>query len=124
VVFAQYAMFVTPSLFLGPGSLFQVALVGLVGGAARSWGALAGAAAVVWLPSIVSDLVPGLPGIGQLTFALIFAVVALVLPRGLSGTWAAWVERRSAGRAAPGSVGRPPADPYEPVAQEDCATRP
>jgi branched-chain amino acid transport system permease protein len=97
VVFAQYNLIATPTLFLGPGSLFQVALVGLVGGTARTWGALAGAVLVVWLPSFVADLAPE-AGFSQLTFALLFVAVALFLPRGVSGTWARLVEARERGR--------------------------
>lgn len=92
-VYAQYNLFVNANLFLGAG-IFQVIVVALIGGAARAWGPLVGAAVAVTLTHELTDLADGRPGIGPLTFACAFLFLALVMPRGISGTWAAVVERR------------------------------
>jgi branched-chain amino acid transport system permease protein len=94
VVYAQYNLLTTADLFLGGTALFQVIVVALVGGTARPWGALVGSVLIVYLSKAVSDAANGRPGIGPLTFALVFIVIALAMPRGLSGTWAQMRQRR------------------------------
>lgn len=94
VVYAQYNLLTTPDLFLGGTALFQVIVVALVGGSARPWGTLFGAVIMVYISKTVTDLANGAPGIGPLTFAFVFVIIALVMPRGLSGTWAALMARR------------------------------
>jgi branched-chain amino acid transport system permease protein len=104
VVFAQYNLLATADLFLGATALFQVIVVALVGGAARPWGALVGSVLIVWLSNQITDLANGKPGIGPLTFAGVFVLMALVLPRGISGTWAAVADKRK--NAATGALSR------------------
>jgi branched-chain amino acid transport system permease protein len=94
VVYAQYNLLTTPDLFLGPTALFQVIVVALVGGSARPWGTLIGSVIMVYISKEVSDLANGAPGIGPLTFAFVFVIIALIMPRGISGTWNAIVARR------------------------------
>jgi branched-chain amino acid transport system permease protein len=103
VVYAQYNLLSTPDLFFGAVALFQVIVVALVGGAARPWGALVGALVVTYVASKASELSGGKPGVGPLTFAAIFLLMALLLPRGISGTWAAIADRRRGPVA--GSIG-------------------
>ena len=115
VVYAQYNLLTTPDLFLGPTALFQVIVVALVGGAARPWGTLLGALVMVYVSKTVSDLANGAPGIGPLTFAAVFVIIALVMPRGFSGTWAALVAKRQGFKggaiATPGvTIELPPRD--------------
>ncbi len=52
------------------------------------------------------------PGIGPLTFAAAFLVMALAMPRGISGAWATFVAAR---RSHPGGgvVEAPPPEPPE-----------
>jgi branched-chain amino acid transport system permease protein len=95
VVYAQYNLLTTADLFLGGTALFQVIVVALVGGTARPWGALVGSVVIVYVSKVVSDAADGRPGIGPLTFAFVFILMALAMPRGLSGTWAKFVERRT-----------------------------
>jgi branched-chain amino acid transport system permease protein len=100
VIFAQYNLLVNADLFLGAEVLFQLLVVALVGGAARPWGALAGALVITELSHYLSQAAGDRPGIGPLTFAAAFLVMALAMPRGISGAWAgrmaSWRSRRPA----------------------------
>jgi branched-chain amino acid transport system permease protein len=103
VIFAQYNLLVNADLFLGSEVLFQLLVVALVGGAARPWGALAGALVITELSHYLSQAVGGRPGTGPLTFAAAFVVMALAMPRGISGAWASgvasWRARHTAASA-------------------------
>jgi len=94
VVYAQYNLLTTADLFLGGTALFQVIVVALVGGTARPWGSLVGSVVIVYLSKAISDAANGKPGIGPLTFAVVFILMALAMPRGLSGTWAQLMDKR------------------------------
>jgi branched-chain amino acid transport system permease protein len=97
LIYAQYNLNVTTDLFLSTTALFQVSVVALVGGSMRSWGALAGGLIVVYLTQKAGDLSNGHAGLPDLTFAVLFLIIVLVMPRGISGTWAAvldWRHRR------------------------------
>jgi branched-chain amino acid transport system permease protein len=109
VVYAQYNLLTTPDLFFGSVALFQVIVVALVGGAARPWGALVGSLLITFLSAKATDLAGGRPGVGPLTFAAIFVIMALLLPRGLSGTWARYADRwrRRTGRGSTAADGAP-----------------
>jgi branched-chain amino acid transport system permease protein len=122
VVYAQYNLLSTPELFLGAVALFQVFVVALVGGAARPWGALVGSLFVTYVAAEASELSGGRPGVGPLTFAAIFLVMALLMPRGISGTWAALVERR--GTLAAGSLATASADELPPSTAEGTEVGP
>lgn len=129
VVYAQYNLLSTPDLFFSPVALFQVIVVALVGGAARPWGTLVGSVFVTYIAAKASDLSGAKPGVGPLTFAAIFLLMALLLPRGISGTWAALVDRRHdrlTGAAEPATTtGGPPAEDAETDgAEHDDAPRP
>lgn len=86
-IYAQYNLLVNADLFLGATTLFQVIVVALVGGSARPWGSLLGAVLVTELSHYVTKASNGRPGVAPLTFAGVFLVVALLVPRGLSATW-------------------------------------
>lgn len=86
-IYSQYNLLVNPDLFLGATTLFQVIVVALVGGSARPWGSLVGAVLVTELSYHVTKASNGRPGVAPLTFAAVFLVVALLVPRGLSATW-------------------------------------
>jgi len=103
VIYAQYNLRVNADLFLGATTLFQVIVVALVGGSARPWGSLLGGVAVTELAYYVTRASNGHPGISPLTFAGVFLVVALLVPRGLSATWDRWVQSRSHRPAEPGA---------------------
>ncbi|MCW2538401.1 MAG: braE1 [Frankiales bacterium] len=105
VIYAQYNLNVTTDLFLSTTALFQVSVVALAGGAGRAWGALSGAVIVVYLTQKAGDIANGHPGLPNLTFAVLFLIMALSLPRGLSGTWAMFADRRRRRLAGPlGSI--------------------
>jgi len=115
VVFAQYSLETTADLFLGGTALFEVIVIALVGGAARAWGSVVGAVVIVYVANAMSNAANGAPGIGPLTFAAVFVVIAVAMPRGLSGTWALLADRRR--RAAGGTLASPPAPAAEPEAR-------
>ena len=110
VIFAQYNLLVNADLFLGAEVLFQLLVVALVGGAARPWGALAGALVITELSHYLSQAAGDRPGIGPLTFAAAFLVMALAMPRGISGAWASrmasWRSRRPAAEGIEAGRGR------------------
>ena len=83
VIFAQYNLLVNADLFLGTEVLFQLIVVALVGGAARPWGTLVGALVMTELAQYLSNAAGDRPGIGPLTFAGAFLVMALAMPRGI-----------------------------------------
>lgn len=100
VVYAQYNLLTSADLFLGSTVLFQIVVVALAGGAARAWGPLVGSLAVVYISQEASDMANGRSGIGPLTFAAIFALMAFLMPTGISGTWEKlvnWATVRRAG---------------------------
>lgn len=97
VIYAQYSLEVSSDLFLSSTALFEIIVVALVGGAARVWGGFVGAIVIVLLSNEITSLANGAPGVGPLTFAGVFLLIALLMPRGLTGTWAQlveWAERR------------------------------
>jgi branched-chain amino acid transport system permease protein len=97
VIYAQYSLEVNSDLFLSSTALFEIIVVALVGGAARAWGGFVGAIVIVLLSNEITSLANGAPGVGPLTFAGVFLLIALLMPRGLTGTWAQlveWLERR------------------------------
>jgi branched-chain amino acid transport system permease protein len=94
VVYAQYNLLTNSDLFLGTSALFQVLVVALVGGSGRPWGTLVGAVLMTEVSYHLTQAAGGRPGIGPLTFAGAFLLMALVLPRGISGAWAQLFARR------------------------------
>jgi branched-chain amino acid transport system permease protein len=97
VIYAQYSLEVNADLFLSSTALFEVIVVALVGGAARVWGGFVGAILIVLLSNEITSLANGAAGVGPLTFAGVFLLIALIMPRGISGTWAqiaGWHQRR------------------------------
>jgi branched-chain amino acid transport system permease protein len=112
VLFAQYNLLVNADLFLGSAVLFQLLVVALVGGSARPWGALVGALVMTELSQHLSNAFGDRPGIGPLTFAAAFLVMALAMPRGISGAWATFVVSRRS-RPGGGAADAPPPEPPE-----------
>lgn len=102
VLYAQYNLLVNADLFLGSAVLFQLLVVALVGGSARPWGSLVGALVITELSHYLTQAAGGRPGIGPLTFAGAFLVMALIIPRGISGTWAQQVARWQGRASVPG----------------------
>jgi branched-chain amino acid transport system permease protein len=97
VIFAQYNLLVNANLFLSTTALFQIIVAALIGGSARPWGTLVGALVIVEVSNQLTQAFDGRPGVGPLTFAAVFLVMALVMPSGISGTWAKLTARRSRG---------------------------
>lgn len=93
VVYAQYNLLTNSDLFLSTSALFQVLVVALVGGSGRPWGTLVGAVIMTEVSYHLTQAAGGRPGIGPLTFAGAFLIMALVMPRGISGAWDQFVSR-------------------------------
>jgi len=102
VIYAQYNLLSTPDLFLGEAALFQVIVIALVAGVDRPWGTLVAAMLIVYISNKATDWADGRQGVGPLVFAAIFVLVALVMPRGITGTWAQIRANRS-GRPSAGA---------------------
>jgi branched-chain amino acid transport system permease protein len=115
VIYAQFNLLANADLFLGTAVLFQLLVVALVGGSARPWGSLVGAVVITELSYYLTQAAGDRPGIGPLTFAAAFLVMALALPRGISGGWAsgvaAWYGRSTRVSAAVESGPQPPQTP-------------
>jgi len=121
LLYAQYNLLATADLYLGTTPLFQVVIVALVGGAAASWGPIAGGLVIAYLSQFAGQLGGSRPGVTPLAFAVAFFLLAVLMPRGLSGTWAQlrdwWTRGRSAA-AAPGSPAEPAGRADENVTRE------
>jgi branched-chain amino acid transport system permease protein len=120
VVYSQYNLLASPGLFFSDTALFEVVVVALVGGIGRSWGSVVGAFAIVYLSNEVTDVANGRAGVGPLAFAVIFLLMAMVIPRGISGTWAQFSDRRRRPRPGAAPAGSPPAT--APVESTDIET--
>ena len=124
VVYAQYTLQANTDVFLGTTTLFQVLVVALVGGWARPWGSVVGAILMSVLSYELTNSFPGRNGVSALAFGIVFLIVALVIPRGLSGSWTerpAWLLRsplRRASAVSPAASGTDPVLVPEP-AKED-----
>ncbi|MWA03604.1 hypothetical protein F8568_025110 [Actinomadura sp. LD22] len=118
VVYAQYNLLSNTELFLSTSALFQVLVVALVGGVDRAWGTLVGAVLMVEISHRLSEAAGGRPGIGPLTFAGAFLIMALILPRGISGAWAA-VQARFPGENPDVSPDRNPTGPADESVVDD-----
>jgi branched-chain amino acid transport system permease protein len=108
VVFAQYNLLVNANLFLGTSALFQIIVAALIGGSGRPWGTLVGALVIVEISHYLIQAFDGRPGVGPLTFAAVFLVMALAMPSGISGTWAKLIARRRVGPVHPDGAGSVP----------------
>lgn len=111
VLFAQYNLLVNADLFLGSAVLFQLLVVALVGGSARPWGALVGALVITELSQYLSRAAGNRPGIAPLIFAAAFLVMALAMPRGISGAWDRFLVLRRSGGGDRGPRAQPPGSP-------------
>jgi branched-chain amino acid transport system permease protein len=117
VVYAQFNLLVNADLFLGTAVLFQLLVVALVGGSARPWGSLVGALVMTELSYYLSQAAGDRPGVGPLTFAGAFFVMALALPRGISGGWAGGLTAWRARQTREDGPGDPPGPAPEPPAE-------
>jgi branched-chain amino acid transport system permease protein len=93
VIFAQYNLLASADVFLGLGALFQVIVAALIGGSARPWGTLVGAVVILEISHYLTQQFSNHPGVGPLTFAGAFLVMALAMPSGISGAWAGLTTR-------------------------------
>lgn len=93
VIYAQYTLAATTDVFLAATTLFEVLVVALIGGWARPWGAIVGAIAMSELSFHLTNAYPNRAGVSALAFGVAFLIVALVIPRGISGAWDARPDR-------------------------------
>ncbi|GFE78442.1 amino acid ABC transporter permease [Steroidobacter agaridevorans] len=98
--YANYVAFVDPRSVLGVELSIQMLVYSIVGGMSLLWGPLIGAAVLVPFSILLRDY-SAIPGSDIVVYAVLLAVLALVLPQGIAGWFVArWQRRRLARRAS------------------------
>jgi branched-chain amino acid transport system permease protein len=92
--YANYVSFVDPRSVLGIDLSVQMLVFSIVGGMSLLWGPLLGAVILVPFSVVLRGITP-VPGGDLIVYAVLLAVLALVLPQGIAGWFAA---RRQAGK--------------------------
>jgi branched-chain amino acid transport system permease protein len=85
VFYAQYFLYLDPSIAYGPAVSVESLLVPIIGGMGTLFGPLAGAAALHGLSEITRELTGGLPGASLVLYGVLLVIVVLFAPRGLAG---------------------------------------
>lgn len=93
--YANYVAFVDPRSVLGVELSIQLLVFSIVGGMSLLWGPLIGAAVLVPFSVLLRDY-SAIPGGDIVVYAVLLAVLALLLPQGIGG-WlvARWRARRA-----------------------------
>ncbi|GAA3749722.1 branched-chain amino acid transport system permease protein [Spinactinospora alkalitolerans] len=101
VLYVQYYLFVNPDLAFGNAVSIQAIVVAVIGGVGTIWGPAIGAVVLGPLNDITATLLRNPPeylsflagrsGLDVIIYALLLAVIILVLPKGLYG----WIRERS-----------------------------
>ena len=101
--YANYVAFVDPRSVLGIDLSIQMLVYSIIGGMSLLWGPLLGAVILVPFGVVLRGLTP-FPGGDIVVYALLLAVLALVLPQGIAGWFMARRKRlRSPSRVDPTS---------------------
>ncbi|MEH0074582.1 branched-chain amino acid ABC transporter permease [Pannonibacter sp. Pt2] len=85
VFYAQYFLYLDPSIAYGPAVSVESLLVPIIGGMGTLFGPLAGAAALHGLSEVTRELTGGLPGASLVLYGVLLVIVVLFAPRGLAG---------------------------------------
>lgn len=98
--YANYVSFVDPRSVLGIDLSVQMLVFSIIGGMSLLWGPLLGAAILVPFSVVLRGITP-VPGGDLIVYAVLLAVLALVLPQGIAGWFTArqQAKARHAGRA-------------------------
>jgi branched-chain amino acid transport system permease protein len=101
--YANYVAFVDPRSVLGIDLSIQMLVYSIIGGMSLLWGPLLGAVILVPFSVVLRGLTP-IPGGDIVVYAVLLAVLALVLPQGIAGWFLARRKRlRSPSRVDPTS---------------------
>lgn len=91
--YASYVAFVDPRSVLGVELSIQMLVYSIVGGMSLLWGPLIGAAVLVPFSILLRDF-SAIPGSDIVVYAILLAVLALLLPQGIAGWLVARWRRR------------------------------
>jgi len=93
--YANYVAFVDPRSVLGIDLSVQLLVFSIIGGMSLLWGPLLGAVILVPFSVVLRGITP-VPGGDLIVYAVLLAVLALVLPQGIAG----WIMARRDARKA------------------------
>lgn len=97
--YAQYFLYLDPSIAYGSAVSVESLLVPIVGGLGTLFGPLFGAVALHTLSEVTRELIGDLPGASLVLYGVLLVLVILFSPRGLAGLVTALGLRRAAARA-------------------------
>jgi branched-chain amino acid transport system permease protein len=98
VFYAQYFLYLDPTIAYGPAISVESLLVPIIGGMGTLFGPLLGAAALHALSELTREVIGDLPGISLVLYGALLVVMVLFMPRGRAGL--AIRRRRGARQAA------------------------
>ena len=102
--YANYVAFVDPRSVLGIDLSVQMLVYSIIGGMSLLWGPLVGAVILVPIGFVLRGLTP-IPGADIVVYAVLLAVLALVLPQGIAGWFMARRQRTKARRGVGNASG-------------------
>lgn len=85
VFYAQYFLYLDPTIAYGPAISVESLLVPIIGGMGTLFGPLLGAAALHALSEFTREIIGDLPGISLVLYGALLVVMVLFMPRGLAG---------------------------------------
>ncbi|MCT8973668.1 branched-chain amino acid ABC transporter permease [Microbaculum marinisediminis] len=100
VFYAQYFLYLDPSIAYGPAISVESLLVPIVGGLGTLFGPLLGAVFLHALSEITRDFVGDAPGISLVIYGALLVFIVMFLPRGLAGLGRVSVRKLLRARAA------------------------
>jgi branched-chain amino acid transport system permease protein len=94
VLYAQYIIYIDPESVFSSTLSLQMVLMSVVGGLGTLWGPVLGAVLLVPLDQFIRAYLAGtVHGLHLVIYAIILAVVVLLIPRGLGPTISDWVKK-------------------------------
>lgn len=88
--YAQYFLYLDPSIAYGAGMSVEILLAAIVGGVGTIFGPLVGAIALHGVGEAAKSVTGGAPGLNLALYGLILILIVRLMPQGLTG----WVGRR------------------------------
>ncbi|WP_127596834.1 branched-chain amino acid ABC transporter permease [Nitratireductor alexandrii] len=85
VFYAQYLLYLDPSIAYGPAVSIESLLVPIIGGMGTLFGPLLGAAAIHAVSEFTSEVTGDAPGISLAVYGALLVVMVTFMPRGLAG---------------------------------------
>jgi branched-chain amino acid transport system permease protein len=97
--YAQYYLYIDPSLVFGSQTSVEILLRPIAGGAGTVFGPVLGSLVLTPLGELTRGFLQTIPGLHVMVFGLILVVIVLFMPEGLMG----WLTQRA--RSRPGLAG-------------------